>query len=370
MAIGRWNDTIHIEPEDFASFWQQRLTKKRNVLAVCGVGWDPRMTVLLKTLKEFGGTGSRQLCLIDYKPSSSHVGSQQKLIDMNLKKLDIIVKGWMEKQKIEIITRREDNSYAGDERIARKFRNFDISPYKDIVVDISALPKSLYFSLLLVLVEKCIRASNPVNLHVIVCQDVDLDGRITESIDDVRLLRGFEGRFKLFQSQQNMPKIWAPVLTGNSLSVITKLFEYLQPKDIYPVLPFPALNPRTDDDLLLEYHSILADTWQLNPMNIIYAAEDDPLDIYRSLVNLYRQQKETLEPLGGILIAFSCLAGKISSLGAFMAAFEIGKDAAVAHAIGHHKLNVDDVEKYWSQDYQNSFGRSLHSIWLTGEPYE
>jgi hypothetical protein len=201
---------------------------------------------------------------------------------------------------------------------------------------------------------------------VVACQDVDLDNRIIESTDDLRFLKGFEGKMRR-TTRKKLPKIWAPILTGNSQSVLTKLHEYLEPKDIYPILPFPSRNIRTDDDLLMEYHGIFVDEWGLNSLNIIYAAEDDPLDIYRSLLNLYDQQTETLEPLGGISMVFSCLASKISSIGAFMAAFE--KKIAVAHAIGRHELK-DINDRYWSEENQNRFKKNLHSIWLTGEPYE
>jgi len=205
---------------------------------------------------------------------------------------------------------------------------------------------------------------------VIACQDVDLDNQIIESIDDLRFFKGFAGKMRSV-SHKNLLGIWAPILTGNSTIVLRKLHdklhEDLQLKDIYPVLPFPSRNIRSDDDLLMEYHSIFVDEWNLNPLNIIYAAEDDPLDIYRSLMNLYDQQMEALSPLGGISMIFSCLSSKISSIGAFMAAFE--KRIAVAHGIGRHELkNISD--HYWSDEYKNRFKKNLHSIWLTGEPYE
>ena len=51
------------------------------------------------------------------------------------------------------------------------------------------------------------------------------------------------------------------------------------------------------------------------------------------------------------------LASKISSIGAFMAAFE--KKIAVAHAIGRHELkNINAY--YWSDDYKNRFKENLH----------
>ena len=368
MVIERnWDDAIHLKPKFFENFWVQRLKNKRDILVICGLGWDPRMTTLLSTLKNFGGFGLRDLHLVIYRPSPSFTSSHKKFIDKNFEELEKIVEKWMVKREIEIKTRKEDNRYGGDARISKFYTQYDISQYTDILVDISALPKSLYFPLLLVLVEKCKRIDRRINLYVIACQDVDIDSQITESIDDTRLLKGFEGKLRRV-SRQKIPTIWSPILASNNSIALGKLFDYLHPKDIYPVLPFPSFNPRADDDLLIEYQSIFVDEWDLNPLNIIYAAEDDPLDIYRSLLTLYHQQMETLKPLGGISMVFSCLSSKISSIGAFMAAYE--KKVAVAHPIGHHKLKVNKMNDYWSKSRRTRYKENLHSIWLTGEPYE
>jgi hypothetical protein len=369
MVIERkWEDAIHLKHKFFEDFWKQRLEQKRDILVICGLGWDPRMTILLSVLKDFGGRGLRHLHLINYRPYPSFESTYKKFIEKNVEEKKRLCAHWMIEKEISIITRKEDNRYAGDDEISRSYTGCDISQYSEIQVDISALPKSLYFPLLQVLVKKCKKSNNGINLHVIACQDVSLDNQIIESIDDLRFFKGFAGKLRSV-THKNLPKIWVPILTGNSKIVLQKLHEYLQPKDIYPVLPFPSRNIRTDDDLLMEYHNIFVDEWNLNPLNIIYAAEDDPLDIYRSLMNLYDQQMEALSPLGGISMVFSCLSSKISSIGAFMAAFEKEKEIAVAHAIGRHELkNISDL--YWSDEYKNRFKENLHSIWLTGEPYE
>lgn len=369
MGIERmWDDAIHLKGEAFEEFWGRRLKQKRDILVIGGLGWDPRMTALVSTLKDSGGDGLRHLHLINYRPTASFESPHKKFIERNIEYLEYLINGWMIKEDVNIITRKEDNRYSGDDEIAKYYMRRDISHYTEILVDVSALPKSLYFTLLLVLVKKCRDINRGINLQVIACQDADLDSRIIESIDDLRYLKGFNGKLGR-TGQREIPKIWAPILTSNSGGILKKLHEKLEPKDIYPVLPFPSSKIRLDDDLLMEYHSIFVDEWNLNPLNIIYAAEDDPLDIYRSLSNLYCQQMETLEPLGGISMVFSCLSSKISSIGAFMAAFEKEKEIAVAHAIGRHDLK-DINDHYWSEAYKSRFKKNLHSIWLTGEPYD
>jgi hypothetical protein len=63
----------------------------------------------------------------------------------------------------------------------------------------------------------------------------------------------------------------------------------------------------------------------------------------------------------------SVLSSKLSSIGAFMAAFE--KNMAIVHAIGRHVPPKNMGLDYWDIDHMIRFEKNLHSIWLTGEPY-
>lgn len=362
----KWDNAIHFESTSFNEFLHHRFKQKRDILLIMGIGWDPRMNVLLNVLKSCGGEGLRQLHLVHYTPSPSFTSPYKVFIDENLKQLDELLEDWAEKRQIQIITRKQHNLYVGDEEIIKYYTDYDLSPYTDILVDISSLPKSIYFTLLLILVKKC-KISPSKNLHVVACQDVELDDKIIESADDIRLFKGFMGKLNRL-SLQKVPKIWAPVLAKNYSASLRLLYDQISPKDVYPILPFPSRNPRNDDDLLLEYESIFVDEWYLNPLNIIYAAEDDPLDVYRSLLQLYHQQQDALKPLGGVIMVSSCLASKLSSIGTFMAALE--KDMAVVHAIGRHDPPSHMDFDFWDDNHKMRYYNSLHSIWLTGEPYE
>jgi hypothetical protein len=370
MAIARrWDNAIHFRPNGayrFEECWAERLEGKRNILLITGLGWDPRMTALPKVMKSLGGEGLRDIHLILYRPSQSYRSPQKKYLDENFSVLESTVNKWGRVSKVDIITRKEGNAYVGDRTISKFYIDCDLAGYSDVLLDISALPKSLYFTLLLVLVKRIDKQYPGMNLHVVACEDVELDSQIVESPDDTRFLRGFKGTFTRISLQQ-VTKIWAPVLEKNYTMSLRKLYDRVVPKDIYPILPFPSRNPRTDDDLLIEYRSIFVDEWNLNPLNIIYAVEDDPLDLYRSLLSLFQKQTEALEPLGGVSMAVSALSSKLSSIGAFMAAFE--GDMAVPHAIGRH-TPPKTLDQYWTNEVMSRFQSHLHSVWLTGEPYE
>ena len=370
MVIARrWEDTIHCGPNgtSFCDCWTDRVKNERNILVITGLGWDPRMTVLANVLKGMGGRGLRDFHLLNYRPTKAYISPNGDFLKKNRCKFSAIIKGFGHEKEIDIITRRDGNTYCGDRAIVDLYLKCDLNNYSDILVDISALPKSLYFTLLLILIRRRDKEYPKLNVHVIACQDVDLDEQINESADDTRILQGFKSNFTLI-SRQQITKIWVPVLEKNYAVSLRKLYSRITPKDVYPVLPFPSRNPRTDDDLLIEYRSIFVDEWNLNPMNIIYAVEDDPRDVYRSLLKLLNKQREILEPLGGVSMAVSALSSKLSSIGIFMAAFD--GDMAVVHAIGRHSppTNLAD-SKYWGEQYGEGCRKNLHSVWLTGEPY-
>ena len=364
----KWDYAIHYQQDQCIEFWTDRLKDSdKNILMVLGLGWDPRNSVFLDFIRSIGGQGKRVLNLISYKPFDTFISPHQNYIDKNFEIINQVVEKFDNFLPIQIDTRNGENYYIGDKEIAKFYKNFDIADYDDIIVDISALPKSIYFTLLYILVHKVSKFHNDLNIHVVVCQHSDLDSRIIESIDDTRFLSGFKGNYGRI-GKENIPKIWVPLLAKNHTESLISLRELTAPRDIYPIMPFPSKNPREDDEILMEYSSIFADEWSFNLMNFIYATEDSPIDVYQRLIKLYHQQKEAFDPLGGVSMVISPLSSKLSSLGAFMAAYE--KKFAVAHTIGRHRPPSDMSDGYWDKTSFDSYKQNLHSIWLTGEPYE
>lgn len=87
----RWVDAFHFKPDKFKDFWSNRLKQKKDVLLITGLGWDPRTTVLSKTLQSFGGEGLRHLHLIQYTPSESYESPHEKFIIENYKKMGTVL---------------------------------------------------------------------------------------------------------------------------------------------------------------------------------------------------------------------------------------------------------------------------------------
>ena len=367
MAINySWSYVDQFLIEELTSILNEKPRKTGEALVIVGKGWDPRMGCFVSHLKQNIGKYKKnnRICLIDYKPEKEYKSPQSKFIKKNMDILDGVSSNWSEIEKVEIITRNPDNAYVGDRKIIQFVKKLNINNTSDIFVDISSLPKSIYFPLIKTIAGLIITNKQNQNLFIITCQDSELDRSITESVDDVRSLASFGGTYQM-EGKIHAEKIWVPLLEKGQSRSVEELYNYLKPGDIYPVLPFPSQHIRCDDDIKHEYMENFLDVWTLNPLNIIYAAENDPIDVYKSIKRLYEELTEILKPLGNIALATSPLSSKLSSLGVLMVSTEY--EIMVAHAIGRHNPPTEMNEKYWRADQFSIFQKQIHGLWLLGD---
>jgi hypothetical protein len=94
--------------------------------------------------------------------------------------------------------------------------------------------------------------------------------------------------------------------------------------------------------------------------NIVYAAEEDPLDLYRTILRLDDLRKAVFREVGGSLLVLSPVGSKVMALGALMAALE--RDLPVAHleSIGY------DLDRSIPA---TSTTPNLVHVWLEGDVY-
>ncbi|GAI43334.1 unnamed protein product, partial [marine sediment metagenome] len=124
----------------------------------------------------------------DMERANAHRNAVAKLFQDNL----VVV-------KVEMQSR--DGRSTGGIRISEAFRDPLIySEFSDVVVDITALPAELYFPLIATLLtvwrSQQEQYLNPVNLHVVVCDNPNVDRMITpEGGDKAEFIYGFTGTF-------------------------------------------------------------------------------------------------------------------------------------------------------------------------------
>jgi hypothetical protein len=261
----------------------------------------------------------------------------------------------------------------GSRRAADIFTQLiDFGNCTDLVIDVSALPRGIYFPLvakaLHLLDEASIAgtAGTP-NLHVFVAEYPELDRSIRHiGVDGpAGYVYPFgEGLERV--ATADSPKIWIPILGENRLTHLEHIYNLDSPPDeICPVLPFPSLNPRRGDDLVLEYREFLFDRLRIEPRNFIYASERNPFQVYRKIHTAIFQYRRALTPLGECKAVLSALSTKLLSMGALLVAYEL-KRKRLAVGVAH----VEPQGYVMRDPPAGAAGQAdLFGLWLAGECY-
>ena len=373
----RWRDYFLQSGMHFGRFWTELLSEERQILIILGHGFDSRMCSCANEILEAGGSGQRDALVVEfYEGVTSHSRRYSHQREENGKRLETIFngRGQIKRRKVKMFS--GDGRWIGARSITNKFTSMsEFLMYTDIVVDVSSLPKTLYFpmlSKLLTLFDKRDSSKTYPNLHVVVAHSPELDARISEEEFDetATFLHGFSAAQFEQESTRDQPIIWMPIIGSSDVVALQRIEELVHPSEVCPVLPSPAMNPRESDDRILRFREFLFDGIRVEPQNIIYASESNPFEVYRQLMRSILHYKQALEPLGGCKAVLSALSSKLLSLGAVLAAYELSQsragidrvDVGVAHvqASGYRVIGELDLN-----DHIEHF-----SLWLTGECYD
>lgn len=231
-----------------------------------------------------------------------------------------------------------------------------------IVFDMSAFPTTLAFPMLNALLSCAGSPGFPSELLVLVTENPQLDGDITDDgLGAAHALAGFGQRSR--RARSNAVRVWAPVLGRGAGPAMRKIADHLDPQEVCPVLPFPARDPRLADQLLLEHRDLIIERFEVQPTSFIYAAETNPFDLYRTLVKFDADYQAILEPIGGADVTVSSHGSKLLSIGALLAAYE-RKLQVLAVRATRRSLNPS----HWKPEARS--GDQLACVWLRGEPYD
>jgi len=369
----RWGQYYLCRGAAFSTFWAERLlSEKRDLLFILGKGFDPRTSLVASAILALGGEGERRCVAIELdegpeSPSRQHSAG----ISANWNALTGLFENGQAIELRKIRVRDDRNRRVGSRIAGSLFGQLgSLSKYSDIVVDVSAIPRDIYFPLignLLQLIDENQQSGQtvkPINLHVCVAEEPMLDSKIIEQgIDDAaNLIHGFGGAVDR-ESTTNLPRVWIPLLGENQHVQIERISELVRPDETCPALPFPARNPRRGDNLVLAYHDLLFDTLQVDPKNFLFVTEDNPFEVYRQIRTVVLHYQRVLAPLGGCKVVLSALSSKLMSIGAFLVAYEFTGAVGVAH-VGSEGfiISEDGADGQWNPE--------LFSLWVSGECYE
>ncbi|MDD9981978.1 MAG: hypothetical protein OXU81_11575, partial [Gammaproteobacteria bacterium] len=235
----------------------------------------------------------------------------------------------------------------------------------DVVIDVSALSVGTSFPIVRYFVERIVRRRESANVHLFVAHDPYVDAGIRSRPSDTPgHVHGFKGRATLFGTDDSA-RLWLPQLAAGGRGALMKLYDFVDPHDTCPILPFPASDPPLGDVLAEEYltefgNTEFENTWSVDARNIVYADEGDPLDLYRTILGLDDLRQSVFSQTGGSMLVLSPLGSKVMALGVLMAALE--RDLPIVHleSIGY------EVQKSVPETIDQP---NLIHIWLEGEAY-
>lgn len=369
-STGRWFDYFLESGPALGRFFREHLESSgRSALLVLGRSFDPRTTLGLKMLVGADAKGLLDVRLLTYEEDD--IPRSQALIERtaaNLAEVRGLIEGRGELTEYPVRF-YSDGRRVASQRAADAFTTFqDIASYSDVIVDVSGMPRGVFFPLLarllhLVDTERASSGRDRPNLFVLVTDDPVLDASIAqEGIEEFAdYLAMFRGAFDQ-EAFAHLPKLWIPILGENRLIQLNRIYDLVKPDEICPVLPSPAKNPRRADDLVREYRDFLFGQMDVDPHNLILTAEQNPFEVYRGLREAVLHYQDALGPLGGCRIALSALSSKLMSLGALLAAYELKQSKlkiAVAHVDCHGYSLAEPI-----------VDGALFGLWLAGECYE
>lgn len=356
--MSHWSHPLLIDDESFDDVFARPTLAP--LLVVLGSGFDPRATTVLGRI--VAATSRRVDGLVVELPEDATDLAVRPRAQANRARIGELIAtagGQLHEQALPVFS----DSRSLGRLISRHFQQSGIvDGYSEVVLEISAMPRSVFFPLIRGVLERAHRGPNDPqrwdgDLHVAVCENPEADESVLEEgTTPMAPIGGFGGA----HGDPPATTIWVPVLGERAGARVERLFQELEPDETCPVLPWPARDPRRGDRLVLEYRQLLFEQIRLEPRNIIHAAERNPFDLYRTLGRLHDRYLHSLSPLGPVAMVLSSHSSKLLSVGVLLTAYEHGLE--VQHVSpGSYGLR-EDAEALRDAD-------AIYDLWLTGEPY-
>lgn len=290
----------------------------RRCLLVAAAGFDPRSQRIPALLAET--LGDRLSALFIREERGQPDPDLLARADANEAALkEIVPEARIE--RIEVFG--DDGAAVGGPRIAALLNAIVIDDdVTDVVLDMSALSIGIGFPAAKILLADCEDAKARA-FHLLIVSNPELDDRIvSEPADNAMAVKGFSGTGHL-EGTLETAKIWLPQLAEGRKRALTTIGTAVSEcYKICPVLPFPARDPRRADALIGEFENELVNEWAVDPRDLVYVSEWNPLDSYRSISLLKSRYDKTVEGTFEPHMILSPVGSKVMAAGALMAAIE------------------------------------------------
>lgn len=327
---------------------------ERRIFLVAGAGFDPRACAVAGGLID-AKASVRALLVCEVRPDTPQ-GQRDRAIENRERLRSSLTES--EVASIEIFG--PDNAVVGGRNVVGVLDGQCLKGTTDVVVDMSALSVGTGFPIIRYFVQRVSAGREIANLHVFVSHSPRLDAGIRSvASDSPGYVHGFTGRATLSDMAESA-RLWLPQLALRRRATLERLYDFVDPHDVCPIMPFPASDPRLGDVLADEYLDEFESTWSVDARNIVYAHEEDPLDLYRTILRLDDLRKPVFAEAGGSMLVLSPHGGKVMALGALLAALE--RDLPVAYLeSGGYMIDEPAMKELEKPE--------LIHLWLEGDVY-
>ncbi len=360
MKKRRWDPCVYHRGKDAELFLKEFFnSSSRRILFIGGAGFDPRSSIICTAATANVDNKSIDAIFIREERPTPNVQLKERA-EANAKQLSILIP---QSEMFSVDIFDVDQAVIGGSQIARKILELDLSRWTDIILDFSSLSKGISFPATRQILERVTSLQKMINIHIMVTDETDTDVEIQEiGADRAEMIPGFQGIWGLSEVKEEAARLWIPHLIKGQKAILDRIHRYISPDDVCPILPFPSTNPRRCDELIEEYGEELQSVWEVEPRDLLYADERNPLDVYRTILKIDDLRTRVFEGTGGSVIVLSPVGTKLLAIGALLAALERDFPVAYVEAIEYHV----DFEKL--DNIRTRPGDIVH-IWVYGEAY-
>ena len=307
----RWEDCVYLKDEEIVDYYKG---KNEKCLYFIGKGFDPRMCEGISLVLR--ANPNLTVYLIEYdegKNSSSHKYSD--CVDANYRRLKEIAKD-IKDIKIETPLSRLPIF------LKRNMPKDFFIGYEKVIIDISSMPQTISFNLIKHIVSNC---GDEFKLDILTCENSAFDDIIipTGLAETANYLNGFSMFSMEIESEDDSVTVWLPLLGKNCKDELEKIYSFISPNEICPVLPFPSTNPKKSDEILYAVGELLFSSFLVEKKNILYVAENNIVQVYKKLCSTVEYYNEALKIIGKTKFIFTVGSSKLIGIGALLASMEI-----------------------------------------------
>lgn len=360
----KWNTCVSMLGNECEAFITDYLDQPtRNVLVLGGSGFDPRTTVVARRLSLFKKASVRGLFFREERIMDQE--RLRKLADEHQEKITSLVKS----EFVTISVFAEGITPVGGRNAVAAIAKCNLNDITDIVLDISAMSTGVIFPVTRMLLEYCeqFRKNRKiVNLHLFTIESPRVDHKIRGIPSEAAtLMHGFRGDGS-FESTPTQAILWLPTLAPGAQPTLRKIYNTLSsyptiPIDVCPIIPFPGHDSRMPDKLIYEFKDEMT-RWHTDSRNLLYAAESDPLDAYRTISSIHASRSKIFDSLGGSLIVLSPVGNKLLAVGAMLAAIQNNLPVFMVESVGYDEDAAD-------LSFPDPSASKINTLWLFGEAY-